>query len=125
MKRVIKSSTEDQYASYLIDGTVYTQKDVRRAYDKFAEATADMEEIDEDTLYDLFYDDPDIDVAVTLQVILDSLGKTISDVEKFEISPDADFECVTFTDGTKKYYFDRGVIGQGIKDADTGNIFYF
>lgn len=128
MKRVIIASTEsarEKYAAYLQDGTVFDANDLKNAMDAFEEATADIEDLDEDTFYELSYDNPDIDVAATVQVILSACGKDLSDVKKFEVGPDGDFDAITFKDGTVKYYFDRGVAGQGIKDAETGELYFF
>lgn len=128
MKRVIIASTEsaeERYAAYLQDGTVFTAKDLKDAVAAFEQASNDIEDWDEDTFYELAEEDPSIDVAATVEVILSACGRDLSDVEKFEVGPDGDFDAITFKDGTVKYYFDRGVASQGIKDAETGEVYFF
>lgn len=69
--------------------------------------------------------DWDLDDAVTAWTIAGIFGKKFEDIVALRQNHDSDFLAATFKDGTVKYFFNRGVMSQGIKDADTGEVYHF
>lgn len=143
-RRVVASLTADKierFENLLADGTTFSQNDIqdgldtlKQIEDEFYEQDAEGFE-DEDYSYDSVQDaidgyvfeneDWNVDAAVTAITIAQACGKNVSDIQTLRVGPDADFDAVTFTDGTTKYYFDRGALHQGIKDAETGRLYFY
>lgn len=128
MYRVVASASNVRdYESYLSDiGIDYdaqaSQNAVRRFDQVMADAEGDGADV-ADFLSDYSFDgDYDPEIGAEITAICDYLGISTRDVVRFRENSDSDFCAVTLKDGTIRYFFDRGVAYDGLKDAETGEL---
>lgn len=128
MYRVIKAATEEtDYEDYLEDlGLDYDASDIANAVDRFNEVQQEADDNDQDLaglIEDYSFDgDYDPETGAQITAICNHLRIEPSDITQFRENSDSDFCAVTLKNGTVKYFFDRGVFDQGIKDAETGKL---
>lgn len=143
-RRIVASLSIDkieEFESFLLDGNTFSQRDIQDGLDVLKQIEDGFYENDAEDFSDGDYEyeslqdaidgyifeneDWNVDAAVTAITIAQACNRNVNNIRILRVSQEGDFDAVTFTDGITKYYFDRGALHQGIKDAETGKLYFY